>query len=331
MNITFFCPINLSSQQQSLSNLLAVGKDHMLNLTMSELICQRFDVQATPDYPLAALSRQADTHTQVATHTTAAYYLQADPVHLVLQRDAFSLSDPATLTISNVELTALCDALNQHFMPDGLTFELSNQKLQLRLENTPKISTTLPEKVVGRNVYAYLPQGENASYWNKIINEIQMLLHEHSINQQREMIGLPAINSIWLSGGGALPMVASTAFDKVYTDVSYVRGLAQLANMPCHDLPKNKKIEFNQHSNLLIIAKSAAELEVWANALYQLVRQGATLQLNLAFQDTVLVSDIKPLDSYKFWLKILHKNKSPSSYFQDFYTKMQSKTVGAKF
>lgn len=319
MNITFFCPIDLaSSHSQALSRLLSIGKNHMVNQAMSELICQQFAVQADPDYPLAALSANVDNQ------ASTAYYLQADPVHLILQRDAFALSDPAALAITQAELQALSEVLNQHFVADGFIFELSKQKLLLRLAAAAKMSTTLPEKVIARNVFPYLPQGVDAPYWNKVMNEMQMLLHEHPINQHREIIDLPVINGIWLSGGGGLPQLAMSTFNKVYSDISYVLKLAQLTNVVCASLPDDMKFGFNQ-DNVLIATESSTKLDAWSDMLYKLVQQGVSLQLNLVHQDTVLISEIKPRDVYKLWLwQLLRKNKSLIDYFQTHYSRMKN-------
>ncbi len=327
MNITFFCPIDLQrdvadSSQSSLNRLLTIGNNRMVNQAMSELICQQFAVQATPDYPLAALSCEFNDK------APPPYYLQADPVHLVMQRDAFALSDPSTLAITHAELLALSVVLNQHFMSDGFVFEVSNEKLLLRLEVAPKISTTLPEKVVGRNVYSFLPQGVDASYWNKILNEIQMLLHEHPLNQQREMASLPVINSIWLSGGGLLPIAAKSSFNKIYSDMTYVHKLAHLAGVACQNLPIDKKFELNQ-DQILIVTKNKVNIEAWFDILYQCVQKGASLQLNLAHQDVVLVSEIKPSHVLKFWLlRLLRKNRPINSYFHEYYAAMHQKING---
>ena len=342
MNITFFCPVDLNDvnlNSQLLNQLLAVGKNRIINHTMAELICQQFSVPATPDYPLAALTAG------IGPDTPPHYYLQSDPVHLILQRDAFTLSDPAALALSQADLQALCDLLNQHFFEEDFTFELSKaalshtesdsessssfsqNKLLLRLNNPPKISTTLPEKVVARNVYDYLPQGENASYWNKITNEIQMLLHEHALNQQRELHQLPAINSIWLSAGGTLPKVAATCFNQVISDICYVQTLAKLAKVECELV--SKPIPFVLNQNILIALKPNTDMAQWLDVLYKLVQQGATLQLNLAHQDAVLVCEIKPRDLYKLWLinclrkvKLRTKNKTVLSYFQAYYQRV---------
>lgn len=324
MHITFFCPIDLgndvaNNNQQLLSGLLTTGKNHIVNQAMPELICQQFGVEANPDHPIAALSGEFDN--SISTK----YYLQADPVHLVLQRDAFALSDLSTLAITKAELLALSELLNQHFMADGLFFKVNNERLLLGLIAVPRISTTLPEKVIGRNIYDYLPQGADASYWNKIVNEMQMLLHEHPFNQRREALGFPIINSIWLSGGGFLPATTMSPFNRVFSDVSYVQRLAQLAGVSIQKLPSDRHIELNQ-DQVLVVTQSNTDIYVWIDILYELINKGATLQLNLAHQDVVLVSEIRPGSVYKLWLyKLLRKKKPVISHFHDCYTKMQNK------
>ena len=303
----------LDDPKNTLARLLGLGQNHMVNQAMSELICEQFGVKANPDYPLAALSSQANKD-------STAYYLQAEPVHLILQRDCFALSDSASLDILPDELQALMMVLNTHFVGDGLVFELTREnKLLLRLNDTPNIKTSLPEKVIGRNVYSFLPQGADASQWNKIINEIQMLLHEHPINQQREAVGKPSINSVWLSGGGVLPNDVSTAFESVYSNVPYVQKLAQLSGVDAHNLPTDYL--FANKQQVLIVLDNTFDTNAWFDVLLNQVRQGATLRLNLAYQEVVLSSVIRPRDLYKHWYKtwiwtLLRKNKTVRQHFQ---------------
>ena len=41
--------------------------------------------------------------------------------------------------------------------------------------------------------------------WYKLLNEIQMFMHQHEVNQQRMQSGLLAINSLWFWGAGSRP------------------------------------------------------------------------------------------------------------------------------
>ena len=132
------------------------------------------------------------------------YWLYAAPVHLLLQRDTFSLAEPVPLGLEADESAALTASLNQHFASDGLAFFWHENTWFLRLEQNPNIKTHAPQAALNKAVGAYLPTGEGATKWAAFTNEVQMLLFEHPVNQAREAKNLPVVNSIWCYGSGHL-------------------------------------------------------------------------------------------------------------------------------
>jgi hypothetical protein len=173
-------------------------------LTMLDFLKKLF---STPK-PNAAKAWQA-----AGNEAANAYWLYAAPVHLVLQRDSFSLAAPAPLMLGKDEIDALTDSLNKHFEADIVenkaTFFWHENIWFLRLEHHPQIESYSPELAMNKDVGAFLPTGEGAIKWAQFTNEIQMLLFEHPINQTREAKRLPAINSIWCYGGGQLESQAN--------------------------------------------------------------------------------------------------------------------------
>lgn len=149
--------------------------------------------------PDAALAWQ-----QAGNQAGSAFWLYAAPVHLVLQRDSFSLAEPVPLPLESAEIDALTAAFNQHFEVDKLTFFWHEKQWFLRLENNPEIETTTSEAAINKDISAYLPKGAGATQWAKFTNEIQMLLFEHPVNVAREAKKLPTINSIWCYGLGRI-------------------------------------------------------------------------------------------------------------------------------
>ena len=141
---------------------------------------------------------------QASNQDKLAYWLYATPVHLVLQRDTFSLAAPVPLSLDTDEADALTAALNQHFASDGLAFIWHENTWFLSLQTSPQISTTAPQAAINKDISAYLPTGEGATKWASFTNEIQMLLFDHPVNIAREAKRLPAINSIWCYGGGQI-------------------------------------------------------------------------------------------------------------------------------
>ncbi len=145
---------------------------------------------------------QSKVENKAEIKTYGGYWLYAAPVHLVLQRDSFSLAAPAPLLLEPDEISALTALFNQHFGVDEKSFFWHKNNWFLRLENNPNMQTCAPEAAFNKDISAYLPTGEGAIQWAKFTNEIQMLLFDHPINLAREAKKLPVINSIWCYSGG---------------------------------------------------------------------------------------------------------------------------------
>ncbi len=152
-----------------------------------------------PKLPHAALAWQ-----QSGNQSGSAYWLYASPVHLVLQRDSFSLAAPAPLPLEAIEVDALTQSLNTHFALDGMQFFWHQQQWFLRLDQNPDIETVHPQRAINQDINAFLPTGQGASAWARVQNELQMLLFAHPVNLARENQRLQTVNSIWFYGGGQL-------------------------------------------------------------------------------------------------------------------------------
>ena len=152
-----------------------------------------------PALPHAALAWQ-----QAGNPPDNAYWLYAAPVHLVLQRDSFSLAGPVPFDLDLEEAEALTRTLNTHFATDGMQFFWHQQQWFLRLAQNPHIETIHPQKAINQDINAFLPTGKGAGAWASFQNELQMLLFEHPVNRAREIKRLPIVNSIWCFGGGQL-------------------------------------------------------------------------------------------------------------------------------
>jgi hypothetical protein len=152
--------------------------------------------------PNAALAWQ-----QAGNQAGSHFWLYAAPVHLLLQRDSFSLAAPTPLPLESDEVEALTSTFNQYFSQDKMQFFWHEKQWFLRMESNPNIITHAPEAALNKDVRAYIPTGEGAIKWANFSNEIQMLLFEHPINQAREAKRLPTINSIWCYGGGQMEQV----------------------------------------------------------------------------------------------------------------------------
>lgn len=189
---------------------------------------------AEQDLPAAAFRRFVDL-----PQAQEGCWLCADPVHLRPDQSRLLLWDAELLDIQPGESEALVKALNGHF--DSLGWEwvaATPARWYLRLPARPRICTTPLSEAIGRAVDARLPRGPEAARWHAALNEIQMLLHQEPVNEAREAAGRPAINGVWLWGGGEMPSRLRAPFGTVWADDPLAQGLAGAAGVTAHPLPQ---------------------------------------------------------------------------------------------
>lgn len=221
----------------ALTTLLARGSTKALTANnMTTWLCQSFGVEKKHDWPMAACTLLADGGAPGND-----FWLQAEPVHLQLQRDKLILADAGNLGITQEEALSLTASLNEHFSSDGLHFvQTRPDRWHLRLAQLPTHLKTHPlETAIGRNIRNILPAGPDGVRWHGILNEVQMLLHRHPVNEAREQRGLLPVNSIWPWGGGILPQRLRSHFSHVWANDALARGLALVADTACADTPKS--------------------------------------------------------------------------------------------
>ena len=233
-------------------------------------LCAAFGVA---DQAVAAVTLRAD-----GMEPGAAYWLRADPVHLRLQRDQLILHPGVCLDAD--EAAQLCASLNAHFAADGLRFFAPHpQRWYLQLDAAPDMTTHLLSQVAGKNIHAYLPQGQDALRWHGVFNEIQMLLFEHAVNQAREACGKLPINSVWPWGGGRVAGQLAQPFAKMYGDSDLAGAFAQAAGIPCEPLPDDvARCAEGDDGDVLIVweglrrALQQGDLHAWRDELQRLER-----------------------------------------------------------
>ena len=94
-----------------------------------------------------------------------------------------------------------------------------------------------PIELAGQQLDANLPRGPQAARWHALLNEIQMALHDHPVNLEREQKGEPAVNSVWFWGAGRLPGAARGPWHSVNVGDPFATGLAKLAGLRHRALP----------------------------------------------------------------------------------------------
>jgi|APFre7841882724_1041349.scaffolds.fasta_scaffold00225_6 hypothetical protein len=184
-----------------------------------------------PVAPYALLGEDADPGTSG--------WLRVDPCHLRLGIDQLVLADAATFALDTAEADALVAALNAHFAADGIALRAPHpERWYATMEPLPAMETTPLAAARAQSVDPLLPRGRDARAWHARLNELQMVLHAHPVNEAREARGAPAVNSVWAWGagrmGGAPPQ---RAFSGVRAADPFALGLARASGATTHPVP----------------------------------------------------------------------------------------------
>lgn len=191
----------------ALEKLLARAKTSTLPAeTLEDRLCAAFGAQS-----VAPVRAAADGMT-----VGGDYWLCADPVSLQVQ-NAQMLLVPDVASDKEAA-AAMCISLNEHFAGTGMHFHAPHpRRWYVQVEVEPQMTNTPLRQVAWRDAKSHPPQGADALHWQRIITEVQMLLHAHPLNQAPAMRGELTINSLWLWGGGRAVALASE-FDAVGGD-----------------------------------------------------------------------------------------------------------------
>ena len=186
-----------------------------------------------------------------------ATWARADPTHLRFFRDHFATVPGETFEVQREEADALCEALSRHFAAQLEFRACEPRRWCARLFN-------------------------DAAPNDALVNEVQMLLHAHPLNEAREARGELAINSVRFWGAGQAPRLAQCRWQSVAAADPAVRGAARLAGTRHRALPGSapewldRLPEDGRHLALLDARETAlADLERdWFAPLLAALRSG---------------------------------------------------------
>jgi len=288
--------------------LLAKGRRKTFPPISSEAwLLERFAISPQRDRPVAPYTLLAD-----GGAPDRHFWMRADPVHLTLARDYLSLSDGARIDVSREEAEALVETLNRHFGSDMTLYPVKPARWYARLDRAPDARTTAPSAAGTGTIAEHLPRGPEAMRLHALMNEAQMLLHEHPVNAEREARGVPAVNSIWLWGGGTFAPGKASSLTAVVGNDLLAHGLALSAGLLVHGLPEDAEamLKNTDPRGVLLIAFDVPPGDGWDTLerdwlapLLAALRSGeiGMLTLTLPGPDFLLESETTRSDLRHFW------------------------------
>ena len=297
-----------------LEKLLACGHIRSSEVSLADILCQAFAVARQQDAPLAPITALYD-----GLDSRQGYWLRADPAHLQLGMRGVTLLDAGHVGLTAEESGALAAALQPLFAAaawrlhapyPGRWYASSAEPIELK--------TTPIDQVATRHVNSALPVGPSAAQVMRLINDAQIILHDHPVNQAREARGQAPINSLWLWGGGEMPnpmpkLMAKTDrnFRQVLAAQPEALALAAFTHIRSGPCPGRFDALPDADSTLLVLpdfpayasSEDAARLDAdWFTPLLRGLRRGRIRAATLTLTGPEGQSaGIGMLDAWKFW------------------------------
>jgi hypothetical protein len=208
-----------------------------------------------------------------------ASWTRADPVHMRVERERV-LMVPATAFPVSREFRVL----DQHRWCARLARDMDFGD-EPPLEMAGRDATTGPE--------------------DALLTEVQMLLHNHPVNEAREARGEPVLNSVWLWGAGRLPGGAHCRWQSMASADPFALGLAKLAGASARPPPANADAWLAQTSGdgrHLVTLDPAESLERdWFAPLAAALRASRIGMLSLHVPEAGLSFETIRGDLRRFW------------------------------
>ncbi|MDR4653288.1 MAG: phosphoglycerate mutase [Nitrosomonas sp.] len=333
---TTFPEIYQDLSTPALAALLAKSRAAKFSVNdMNAWLCKAFNIEKQCDWPVAPIMQRMDSSGQ-CTDSSQDYWLCADPVHLRIEQNHIMLADRFMFQITPEEALKFSEAINQILAQDNITvLPLNPYRWYIRLSCPPELHTQTLNAATCNNINYLMPAGKDAGIWHKIINEIQMLLHDHPLNQERAARDELAINSLWFWGGGFLPQSASSPYSTVWSNDDFARALALLCGINHRKSPDTaeswlRQVDSSTENQLIVLddllnnekyndayqwRENLKKLENdWFLPLYTALKNNRIHSVRISSVNEKFSHDffVKPSSLWKFWSTI-----KPLSFYAD--------------
>lgn len=243
-------------------------------------------------------------------------YLLCKPIHLKPDmRNAFALPLEEGDDVDS-DIDIIINDLSDVFKQDCDITNLGAGHWLMRLKQClPPRHFPHYLSIVGRKVDQYIEQSRDALPWYQLINEMQMFMHSHAVNQKRLLEGKLPINSLWCWGAGEYshpyrpleywfcddPILARYAdkADIAIHPLSAILDTGKIGDSVCIDLRLLHALKTPSESDLQGLLAEFEEITL-APLLGLVLAGEIQLRLRSAYEEDILLSRYSVL---KIWRK----------------------------
>lgn len=280
----------------ALQHLLARGDASTHAVGSDEQLRAAFDILPR-GFSHAALSREHDARDAALHH-----WLRADPGHVRADMGMGRLLACGELGLTPDEVEALLKPLRPLFGDEGFPISAPTpSRWYLMLPREARLPDFAPpDAVLGDDLYNHLPQGEPGRRWRRLLNEAQVVLHNHPVNATRAARGQVTVNTLWFWGGGGLPDSVRALWSSAWSDDPSLRTLASMASVPVQSPASAAQVARDTLVDLRDTRDLAALERDWLAPLLARQRSASLGPIDLLFTDGHRVA-YAPAHRWRFW------------------------------
>lgn len=259
---------------------------------------------------LSALGRAAPAEGRAALRMwgqtgdrPSAWVAAADPVYLEPRMDHLWLHALSPPHLETAALQRLVDYLQQT-LGDASAFGFARLRACGYVTAAEPIATAefsaaaLDQCAPDR----FMPAGPQAAGHRRVVSEIEMALHDHPVNREREAAGLKPVNSLWLWGGGSAPAAGSGPLPPLFSDDALLHGywLSQDAASAPWPGTLDACLDSVDGAFVTTLPNDAADPDAALDTLRRALGSGRVGRLVLLFADG-LVATLRRRHRLRFW------------------------------
>ena len=234
--------------------------------------------------PVAPITRQQD-----AGDGNYGVWLRADPAHVRADMSRARMLACGEFGISSEEAEQFISVLRPLFGDAGFPISAPvPSRWYLMVPAQSQLPTfAAPDDVLGDDLHQHMPEGDLGKRWRHLMNEAQVALHQHPLNQARTAAGKLPVNSLWFWGAGALPDHVRAPGMLMASNDLLCRGLVDLANARCVDVESVEASTAQRPTHVdLLHLRDVAEIESpWLPSAIAQLSGSQHSQLVLDFAD----------------------------------------------
>ena len=266
--------------------------------------------------PVASLTAAVD-----GLDSSTGWWMRADPVYLHPDTHSLILQDPKGLSLTMAERDELADNVRSLFADYGASFHTpSTSRWYLHFaEQPPAVTCTPLFEAIMQPVNDLLPEGAERRRWHTLFNELQMVLNQSMVNENRSYYGQQLVNSLWFWGLGQKPQTTSPAYGCCIGGGDYVQALCRHTSNRHRHLADGITVSRYQDNALIVDERLLSAHRVrqpgqWLTALadvereimqplWQGLKRGDISRLRLLTDDGSLYA-ISPSQARAFWKRL---------------------------